>query len=620
MPTPVKSSSWLASDLEYSSFADWAFRRPAPSIRTPSIVRHIAYWIADYGTARREKIFSDLADYLQAAKEFQCLPSTLSTAAGQSKPQRFQTYRLWSDNWQGLPFTITLEIHREYLTVSAKADLSKLGDVEKPTALVIKLRGAIDGISEVTNERYRQLWVEQPANEPLRSLIDVRADLVPHYNDIFLKVWGDIETEILQTPLTKIGYRLRNRRVADFLGFVATCPSSDASHVFFSKSAPAPDRAKFPRRFTSDESIKLAHTILPFMTAEAQVANKADEKQLTVTRFLDGRCIYASTLGATAPESETKEDAPINYFVLTTGINSWQMGRLVDTLHTLGTVRLMARRYLEPLRAAGRGLHDLEQSNLKRIEELLKNYDLDHTKQSNLTRREEMPKGPDLDQTTTDVMRRLAKASSELFDIRMSVRGGVPYRVERSRYYRSQFKSLLITLRIGRLGRIEGFQPYDEFVERRFGSTYDFIDMVGKRFNRLERQLSDLYQRVLTTETARLQRETARETKAIQDFQEVAELGFFLVLFPYYTSMLLSHFGDFVAEISPRLSKDAARSKSVFDFGFTIIAFTLGFYFLRSLRQKHRSVWWWRALRRILGDRTTTKEAANTAASTGRSP
>src|SRR5262249_24863555 len=102
----------------------------------------------------------------------------------------------------------------------------------------------------------------------------------------------------------------------------------------------------------------------------------------------------------------------------------------------------------------------------------------------------------------------LYDASKELLERAREVPGVLPYRVERSRYYRAQFMTLMRALRSDVSGRIEGFVPYEEFVERRFGSAYEFIDMVGKRYNRVERQLSAMYQELRTAEAALLQKAT----------------------------------------------------------------------------------------------------------------
>jgi hypothetical protein len=98
--------------------------------------------------------------------------------------------------------------------------------------------------------------------------------------------------------------------------------------------------------------------------------------------------------------------------------------------------------------------------------------------------------------------------------------------------------------------RIEGFQPYKEFVEQRFGSSYAFIDMVGIRFTRIEKQLSALSHKVRNAEIARLQERIHSQTAAIEKLQKAAEIGFFLVLVPYYLGRILANLALYFLPIS----------------------------------------------------------------------
>ena len=89
------------------------------------------------------------------------------------------------------------------------------------------------------------------------------------------------------------------------------------------------------------------------------------------------------------------------------------------------------------------------------------------------------------------------------------------------------------------IGCIEGFPSYSESVARRLGGIYDLINTVGLRHERLHRQLR-------TIEQLQLQRELKTNTETIENIQESAEIGFFLVLFPYYVSHF---FGDIIEKL-----------------------------------------------------------------------
>jgi hypothetical protein len=64
---------------------------------------------------------------------------------------------------------------------------------------------------------------------------------------------------------------------------------------------------------------------------------------------------------------------------------------------------------------------------------------------------------------------------------------GLLYRVERSRYYVQRFRSTVAQMRIL---RVEGYQKYDQFVERRLGGSFDFINRLGRRYERAVSSLS----------------------------------------------------------------------------------------------------------------------------------
>ena len=375
-------------------------------------------------------------------------------------------------------------------------------------------------------------------------MLDYRKDQYQPYVRLYFKVWKIFDEELIKYPLKEAIPNHNELLFADFRGLVV-CRKKSPNHFFndflIQGKMLSPERNREPRVFGGDESVKLAYTVLPFMTSEAseEADNEKDKKELTVTRFLDGRAIYASTLGAQPAKSLVEEfgKPPLTYFVLTTDINSWQVGRLVDRLHALGTVRLAALRDVELLKTAGKQLYELEQGKMEGI-----SRDFD-TLAKSVEKDAEGAKGAERAKGADAILKNLSEAAENLRAIReITKKSSLPYRVERSRYYSAQFKNLLRALRIAPHGRIEGFETYDELIERRFGSAFNFIDMVGTRYNRIENMLSAMNQRLRTFETSRLMKNTAEQTGRIEEFQAAAEAGFLLALFPYYTTYLVVHF------------------------------------------------------------------------------
>jgi hypothetical protein len=111
------------------------------------------------------------------------------------------------------------------------------------------------------------------------------------------------------------------------------------------------------------------------------------------------------------------------------------------------------------------------------------------------------------------------------------------YRIGRSRHYVGQVRSNVEFLRIKRL---EGYQPYDQFVERRLGGEFDFIDSLGGRYERAANNISMLDQNYLSIETERVAIDTADIQEGTYGIQKAGEFASLAFLVPYYVSHILA--------------------------------------------------------------------------------
>src|SRR5262249_41854438 len=96
--------------------------------------------------------------------------------------------------------------------------------------------------------------------------------------------------------------------------------------------------------------------------------------------------------------------------------------------------------------------------------------------------------------------------------------------------------------------RIEGYQKYTDFVEARLGGTFDFIDRLGRRYERGVSALAllDSYNfSIQSNEIAESQKGTVQqEIKISETIREIQEYGEFLLiaaLVPYYVTALIGH-------------------------------------------------------------------------------
>jgi hypothetical protein len=113
---------------------------------------------------------------------------------------------------------------------------------------------------------------------------------------------------------------------------------------------------------------------------------------------------------------------------------------------------------------------------------------------------------------------------------------GLSYRIERSRYYVKQFEDNVTLLRIR---RVEGDQPYDQFIRRRLGSEFDFIDRLGIRYERAVRAMATLDQEYLAIIQNKLVERANKIQTDIHTIQEWGEAILLGILVPYYMAHLL---------------------------------------------------------------------------------
>jgi hypothetical protein len=252
------------------------------------------------------------------------------------------------------------------------------------------------------------------------------------------------------------------------------------------------------------------------------------DREMVVCTVLDGRAIYASSLGF--GRGKSSDPAFISYLAIASTRNRRQLGRLVDRVSSMGMLRLLAVRDLPKLREASRVIRNLG-PELTAIE----------------TRINTAAPSLDKDGSGGSEVRSLAEAEAELrkFGSKLSVigsdiRGGLPYRVARSRLYAESYDNILQGMRIK---RIEGFMPYDEFIRRRVRENFSFISRLGDR----HRQLLDRYRTAIELSQSISLRAIAGETNALAKSAHLVEF----VAVTYYGSDLLLKLSPLIESEGP---------------------------------------------------------------------
>jgi hypothetical protein len=265
--------------------------------------------------------------------------------------------------------------------------------------------------------------------------------------------------------------------------------------------------------------------------------------------MLDGRAAYFTTLAPQFPEVADNKLIPLEYVLFVNHeyaddevngrVNRWQLGRLVDRIHLLDTVRLASLLYLPSLRQVGQTLSHLD-SYINAAREAIdpnleESNDADTPRDSsgvidqNGRSSKSEQKKRDAFKHMETAHRLFARITRE-FNQKTETNTGILYRIERSRYYKEQFSKSLPALR---LRRMEGLQKYDDFVERRQGPAFDFIDRLGRRYERATGTITALDQNYLAMETNHID-------GIIKRIQQYGEFILFAALVPYYVIHILA--------------------------------------------------------------------------------
>ncbi len=395
--------------------------------------------------------------------------------------------------WKMLIVTIRFEIHTEYFSLSTFVEFGKAG--AGPYSDLDSLNRNIDAMLEYFDERSNRLS-DQKLTEQLNTYF-------------FYDFWKTYEGEILShaslRDLTKEG--AFNRVFADFRGLIL---SDRVVDLFDDEEFTDGDRRL---RWGQNAKRKLLPLIQP--------GSGRFRNECAANYMLDGHAFYMGTVGPKLPSTIMDERNPGEFIVYAsqrpdsskTFVNKWQLGRLVNQILLLDTLRLCALKDVKLLHQAG---HEFARLDL----------------------RTQVAGDATLlfDARAMDLIRETHENLSYITgEFLRSAGTGLLYRIERSRYYVQQFDENLRQLRITRL---EGDQPYDQFIKRRVGSEFDFIDRLGIRYARTTGDMDTLGQKV-----ALLQNQLAIAQNKIQSsiytIQEWGEFALLAALVPYYVVHLL---------------------------------------------------------------------------------
>jgi hypothetical protein len=410
-------------------------------------------------------------------------------------------------HWRGITTSLNFELHTEFLAMTMIVDASPHRteeEIEKGKALY--------------GEPFADLLtcLEALSND------DLPEDEYKNYHRfLYHDVWdrfGDEVLGALQGDLT-----LADRKFVDFRGLVLGAQDPQGSGL-----ARAFSRLRRERTTGKEQGIDLNmdrfDSLWKFM-----ISSLPSETEYTLSKFLGGRAFYATALGSQSDALSARATKPLYYLIYESTQNDWQLGRLVYRVHRAGTARIGATMQFEELRKANETLSVIEEELEERIPLLLETRTGHDT---NVEFRNS------LGQLYRQVEARMGQLSA-------NIDGTLEARVERSRYYVKQFFTVTKALRID---RFRGFQQYDEFVLQRVGPVFEYIDGVGRKFERVHNDRALLLGRIQTLDALILQEQISqsqriavRQQDLIVDAQKIADIALSCVLGPYYVGAILAH-------------------------------------------------------------------------------
>jgi len=543
----------LSSLGTYDEINRGAHRKAVSIIGVPSLIRHLGFWNVGISSgtaaalshkdraANYEKYVDDLVGALEASAgaDVHLDRGALFQSDGDIDTGTVSLIRFW---WHGIWATVRLEFHTEYITLAAILDLSV-----KPNRNHSAEPGGADPRREL---RDRLLMLKNLfENEPTGH----RQDYAAISRLLQYEIWKKFEEDvlnyaaagkpILETALGEVFVDLRAIVTGSTMAKGQSQAAGSAKEEGGAKCKTVPQTLRrpfshaMPRKRTGRKEYRAPgrkwardslRRLWPLIESERYLQNF----EFSVSGVFGGRALLVTALGPRPPASIMRERPwqPVCYFVHAYTDDEWQIGRLIDRINTLASLRLAAVMEIGSLNKAGAMVEGLA----KKIQ------DANRAIEDAIERSNDKNK---LDNWCAEAEREMHAVTQDLESINALVSGNILRRLERSQYYVARFQEDSKALRAR---RIEGFQLYTEFVNRRMGSTFGYIqylrtrmDSINAGISALGRAYSALKIASVTVSMESLIRSMTKqdaEIEKIQDFGEVALIGF---LIPYYVGTLL---------------------------------------------------------------------------------
>lgn len=560
----------------YEEINGGAHRKAASIVGIPAIVRHLGFWHVDRAEGDSSEDVSPPVIHLtrpEAHDDYIAkLTKHLKSLEGHSVlTDKDEWFVRLSDRvetgsvcifrfaWHGLRTTVRLEYHSEYITLTSIIDASVMPELPSDAAeppLLSRFRTIYGHLKSTFDAG------QVPRKEALETASFLQHEVWRLFEDQILD--AKVEAETVGEAETLLGARLGEV----FVDLRGVLTGSRAEQDGAEQTMATPFQQTLPRQRLRVVEHGTAHIswsvdalkrIWHLIESDEYLRNY----EFSVSAVLGGHATFATALGFQSPKENHRWPwKPVCYFVHAYTDDEWQLGRLIDRINTLGTLRLAATMQFGSLKEIGGQVEALAsqiEQAMAEVRKAIKEAEAGSQAQAQAKAKAKaaVKAGPEADgaaeagggtPSCSDLERcelKIDGIRDSLAELRTVFQGDARHRLERSSYYFDKFSSEVKALR---LKRIEGYQLYDEFVARRMGSIFGYQNFLKLRMQDLEvmhrqvnREYAQLKMTLLTCEISVLIGRMDSRDRSLEKIQEFGENALVGVLIPYYFGMIAFH-------------------------------------------------------------------------------
>jgi hypothetical protein len=453
---------------------------------------------------------------------------------------RYETVQI-EGVWKSFPVVVRIEVFEEFFTLTSSIDFSSYDTQNNASAFDSGFSRyqvtteALNLAIDVVENRHAEVAASGDFKYTPKGSARSQLESAKFYEKIFIELWDEFQNDILSQPLKQDSAQRLGSVFADFRGLILGRDLDTTNALKLTRPRQQRISASLETRirgipFEGKELLQIVDSVFPLLLASepghAIDPSPGGSIEYTLSTFSDKRALYGSGFGPQTP-TDKRRGNPLTYIILVSHDERRQIGRMVNRLHTLGSVRLASMAGFRQVLIADERLPET-QRQLDLLSDCIQHFAESGRHRQLSKARKTSSAEQATPQTREEIDEAIHSLDSLLREIDYSI-GGIEHRRARLEYYSERFYTLSDAMRIG---RVPGYQQYDEFVRHRIGRVYARISSFARRYQDSKATLEYLRQSLI----ARVAEEHQRDIRAMQT---VGEIFFLVVLLPYYAAELV---------------------------------------------------------------------------------